>query len=162
MSNTKGLSMSELITMHNELADKLGVAQETSFKTKVAASAAINALELKMEQATNTPVDVDFDPSATDGIDGMDVATTDKSKYNSSGKRGPTQGVGAYAKELLVADPLATNSQIVELVKERFPTAKTTAGCIAYYRTAMAKAAKAEDEPASEDTEEEVVKEASV
>jgi len=162
MSNTKGLSMSELITMHNELADKLGVAQETSFKTKVAASAAINTLELKMEQATNTP-NVDFDADASTTIDGVDVAptaTSDKQKYNSSGKRGPTQGVGAYAKECLVAEPLATNAQIVEMVKTQFPTAKTTAGCIAYYRTAMSKAKKADAEPA--DAADEVAEEAAV
>ena len=131
--------MSELIAMHNELAAKLGVGEETSFKNLAAARAAVTNLENKMNQATDPLADV------VSTVDTLEQAPKNNQIYNSSGKRGPTQGIGAYAKEQILAGK--TNPEILAEIAERFPSAKTTSGCIAYYRTALAKAAKAAEAP---------------
>jgi hypothetical protein len=135
MSDLKKLGMTELIALHNDLAEKLGVSTETSFKSLGAARAAISTLESKMNQAThNDPVDGMTDIPAADAAP---VSAEDRSKYNSSGKRGPNQGVGAFAKDQIAAGK--TNAEVLAMVKSQFPDAKTTTGCIAFYRTAMAK-----------------------
>lgn len=143
MTDLKKLSMSELISMHNELADKLGVAQETSFKNLAAARTAVANLETKMENVTNdttaedvqdTRIDVPSDPA---GSMPPVAANPDKAKYNSSGKRGPTQGVGEYAKQLITQG--LDNATVLAEVMKKFPSAKTSKGCIAFYRTALSK-----------------------
>lgn len=137
MPDLKTLNMSELIALHNELAEKLGVATENSFKDMKAARAAIRTLEQKMEQATNGTTEQAADVStetSTAAAPSTDDATQ---KYNSSGKRGPNQGVGAYAKELILAGK--NNADALAAVKAKFPDAKTTTGCIAFYRTALTK-----------------------
>lgn len=128
------MNMSELIARHNLLAAQLGVAEETTFKSLKAARAAVSNLEAKMNQATNTdPVD-----GMTDVAPATDAAPADdRQKYNSSGKRGPNQGIGAYAKERILAGK--TNTEIIEEIRANFPEAKTTPSCIAYYRTALKK-----------------------
>ena len=118
MSDLKKMTMSELIAKHNELNPSAPV---TEFKNLAAARAAVAALENPSEASTETAV----------------PATGDTQKYNSSGKRGPTQGVGAFAKEQIALGK--TNAEVLEAVKTQFPTAKTTTSCIAYYRTAMKK-----------------------
>lgn len=118
MSDLKKMTMSELIVKHNELNPASPV---TEFKNLAAARKAVEALE---------------NPGATPA-EGEAPATGDTQKYNSSGKRGPTQGVGAFAKEQIAAGK--NNAEVLEAVKAQFPTAKTTTSCIAYYRTAMKK-----------------------
>lgn len=148
---SKKLSMSELVTLHNELADKLGVSQETSFKSPAAARAAITTLETKlkviMNETTETvPSEIENQTAETEVLevpaDANDAPETaaevaDNSKYNSSGKRGPNQGVGAFAKALIAKGQ--DNATVLAAVKEQFPDAKTTTGCIAFYRNALAK-----------------------
>jgi hypothetical protein len=56
-------------------------------------------------------------------------------KYDSSSKRGPNQGVGEFSKNLIKEGK--TNAEVLEAVKAQFPAAKTTTGCIAYYRAAI-------------------------
>ena len=120
MSDLKKMSMSELIAKHNELNPAAPV---TEFKNLAAARAAVAALE---------------NPGAAPTTGAAPAPTTgDTQKYNSSGKRGPTQGVGAFAKEQIALGK--TNAEVLEAVKAQFPTAKTTTSCIAYYRTAMKK-----------------------
>jgi outer membrane murein-binding lipoprotein Lpp len=138
MQDLKKLGMTELIALHNDLAEKLGVSTETSFKSLGAARAAVTTLEQKMNQATNS--DTPFHDTTNPEVPATDApaaSDADRSKYNSSGKRGPNQGVGAFAKELIVAGK--TNTEVLAAVKERFPDAKTTTGCIAFYRTALSK-----------------------
>ena len=118
MSDLKKMTMSELIAKHNELNPASPV---TEFKNLAAARKAVEALE---------------NPGAAPA-EGEAPATGDTQKYNSSGKRGPTQGVGAFAKEQIAAGK--NNAEVLEAVKAQFPTAKTTTSCIAYYRTAMKK-----------------------
>lgn len=118
MSDLKKMTMSELIAKHNELNPASPV---TEFKNLAAARAAVSALENPGEAPA----------------EGAAPVAGDTQKYNSSGKRGPTQGVGAFAKERIAEGK--TNAEVLEAVKVQFPTAKTTTSCIAYYRTAMKK-----------------------
>jgi hypothetical protein len=57
------------------------------------------------------------------------------------------EGIGAFSKNLILEG--FTNAEILAKIVEKFPEAKTTAGCIAYYRNALKKAAK-NDEPAEQ------------
>lgn len=137
MPDLKTLNMSELIALHNELAEKLGVATENSFKDMKAARAAIQTLEKKMEQAQDGTSTTQEPTGDTGAAATPPVAGDAAQKYNSSGKRGPNQGVGAYAKELILAGK--NNADALAAVKAKFPDAKTTTGCIAFYRTALTK-----------------------
>jgi len=141
----KKLGMTELIAYHNELASSLGVATETSFKSLGAARTAIINLESKklaMNTETTAPVESTESPIEGSAPVAAVTATTSlisnsDQKYNSTGKRGPNQGVGAFAKELIVAGK--SNAEALALVLAKFPNAKTTTGCIAFYRTALSK-----------------------
>jgi hypothetical protein len=143
MSDLKSLGMTQLIALHNEMAEKLGIATETSFKSLNAARTAVTNLETKMNTATNTPTDTSTDSPFVGGdTPAADMAAPaadsgDRSKYNSSGKRGPNQGVGAFSKELIVQGK--SNAEVLAAVLAKFPDAKTTTGCIAFYRTALSK-----------------------
>jgi hypothetical protein len=48
------------------------------------------------------------------------------------------QGIGAFCKEQLMTGK--TNQEVFGLVKQQFPNASTTIGCVAWYRAAMKKA----------------------
>jgi len=140
----KKMGMTEIIAYHNELAEQLGVATESSFKSLGAARTAVINLESKkltMNQAPETQ-EAPFDAGAA-AIGNVVVGATapvdnTAQKYNSSGKRGPNQGVGAYAKEQILAGK--NNADALKAVLAKFPDAKTTTGCIAFYRTALSKA----------------------
>lgn len=125
----KGMSMSQLIEAYNRLADEKGLPHETEFKNLAAARTAITNLEMKMEDVKTAAVETDpaTAPAANEG--GAD------SKYSTVGKRGPTQGVGEFAKQLLMNG--MTTGDVLNKVREQFPTAKTSASCIAYYKAAL-------------------------
>ena len=131
----QGLSMSELIAKHNEMAAIKGIASVTEFKNLKAARTAVENLEKKMTEQSQTATAEDGTTTHTAA-----VAGEDNSKYNSSGKRGPNQGIGAFCKAEIVAGK--NNAEILEMVKAQFPDAKTTVGCVAFYRTALSKAGK--------------------
>ncbi len=143
--------MSEIIAAYNSLAAEQGKEEVTSFKNLAAARAALKTLE-------STPM-TDETPEIVDAVEVTDATEQDVipagnkggPKYNSAGKRGPTQGVGAFCKELIAEGK--TNAEILEAVAEQFPTAKTSKNCVAYYRAKM-KVAPVADE-VSEETEEE-------
>jgi hypothetical protein len=127
----KGMSMSQLIEAYNRLATERGLPNETEFKNLAAARAAITNLEnsntMTTEDQTITPDDVGTVPA--------EAVAGDPSKYSTVGKRGPTQGVGEFAKDLL-SKGMAT-ADVLAAVKAQFPTAKTSASCIAYYKAAL-------------------------
>ena len=126
MTDLKGKTMSELIALFNELATKVGKAQVTEFKSLAAARSAVTDMETKME----TPETV-----VVTGADVNAAIAGAPAKYDSSSKRGPNQGVGEYSKNLIREGK--TNAEVLEAVKAQFPAAKTTTGCIAYYRAAI-------------------------
>jgi hypothetical protein len=122
MSDLKKMSMSELIARFNAVAATKGVESVTEFKNLAAARAAVQSLE---EGKT---------VSKTTESTG-DAPVADSNKYSSSGKRGPNQGVGEFAKGMIRDG--ADNKAVLEAVKAKFEGAKTTMGCIAYYRAAV-------------------------
>lgn len=146
-------TMSEIIAAYNSLAAEQGKEEVTSFKNLAAARAALKTLE-------STPTMIEA-PEVVDAVEVTDAAEQDvipagnKSgpKYNSAGKRGPTQGVGAFCKELIAEGK--TNAEILEAVAEQFPTAKTSKNCVAYYRAKLKLAATPEDAAVPEDVTEE-------
>jgi hypothetical protein len=118
------MSMSELIARYNELASAKGVAPVTEFKNLAAARAAVTNLENANVTSENTAAEGTETQTAEGGA-----------KYSTVGKRGPTQGVGAFAKDLL--NQGMGTKEVLEAVLKQFPTAKTTASCIAYYKAAL-------------------------
>lgn len=125
MSDLKKMSMSELIARYNAVAATKGVATVTEFKNLAAARTAVEELESGKTMTTEQAP-----------AEGQQAATTgDAQKYNSTGKRGPNQGVGEFAKGLIKEGK--PNAEVLTAVKEKFPGAKTTMGCIAYYRAAV-------------------------
>jgi len=132
-------TMSEIIAAYNELAAAQGKDEVSSFKNLAAARAALKNLE-------STPMNEleDQAPEQAEAQDQTEViadAARRGPKYNSASKRGPTQGIGAFSKGLIAEGK--SNAEILEAIAAQFPTAKTTANCIAYYRAKMAKEAKA-------------------
>lgn len=146
------MSMSETIAAYNELAAAQGKEEVSSFKNLSAARAALASLSqtqgTQMNQEVETP-----ESEETQGAPGLDTPSNSGPKYNSAGKRGPTQGIGAFCKGLIAEGK--TNAEILAEVAEQFPTAKTTANCVAYYRAKLKLAAAAvpADEAAVEDAE---------
>lgn len=127
MSDLKKMSMSELIARYNAVAATKGVEAVTEFKNLAAARSAVQSLEEGKTVNTENPTE----GSTT----GATASAADSQKYNSTGKRGPNQGVGEFAKGLIKEGKL--NPEVLAAVKEKFPGAKTTMGCIAYYRAAV-------------------------
>lgn len=125
MSDLKKMSMSELIARYNAVAATKGVDAVSEFKNLAAARSAVQSLEEGKTMSENTTID------AGTG----DAAPADAQKYNSTGKRGPNQGVGEFAKGLIREGK--DNKAVLEAVKAKFEGAKTTMGCIAYYRAAV-------------------------
>jgi len=121
MSELKKLSMSELIARYNAIAASRGIAVVTEFKNLAAARAAVTQLE---EGKT-----------MTETVATTEAPAADAKKYNSAGKRGPNQGVGEFAKNMIRDG--ADNKSVLEAIKTQFPEAKTTMGCVAYYRAAV-------------------------
>ena len=143
MTDLSGKSMSELIALHNELASKLRVNPVTEFKNLKAARTAVTDLENKMNQTVETDATTETTDAGTVAVEGVTkhvLKGDDAQKYNSSGKRGPNQGVGSFAKELIVAG--LSNADVLTKVMTKFPNAKTSKGCIAFYRTALSKVGK--------------------
>jgi hypothetical protein len=147
------VNMSDLIAEHNVLASQLGRPQSSSFKSIEAAQAAI--LKLKTIQGSNMPDEPQTpeNPTAQEvlGEGATPVGVTDaqlqaamaaaaaaagSSPMNSVNRRGPTQGVGAYCKELILQGK--SNAEILAAVAVKFHgTAKTSASCVAFYRNAL-------------------------
>jgi len=132
----KKMSMSELIAQYNVLASARGLAPQNEFKNLAAARTAITNLESKMDTQVETqalPVD-GATPIGTTPSAAVATSTADP-KYSTVGKRGPNQGVGEYAKQLLTGG--MPTGEVLKKVLEQFPTAKTSASCIAYYKAAL-------------------------
>lgn len=135
--------MSEVIAAYNALATEQGKDEVSSFKNLAAARAALASLE---SGGTDTQAD-ELDPNR----EIIPESSNSGPKYNTTGKRGPTQGIGAFCKGLIAEGK--TNDEILEAITVDFPTAKTTRNCVAYYRAKM-KVASTVEAPADETEEE--------
>lgn len=152
MSNDN-MSMSELVSAIAVQAERTGMEAKSEFKSKAAAKHYLE--ELTARPDAGAPFEGDTEAREI-------IPAGDNSKYATVGKRGPNQGVGAYAKDLIRAGK--NNAEVLAAVAEQFPTAKTSKACIAYYRAkivaaqkAAQKAAAAPVEPAVEEVEEATV-----
>jgi len=109
------MTMDELLAAYNEKAEELGQPTAESFNSLKAARAAYKKL--------NKPAKA---PKASGEVTA----------------RGPRQGVGTFAKGLLLEG--MTNKEVLAEVLEQFPDAKTTLACIAYYKTKLIAAGQLE------------------
>ena len=146
MSNDN-MSMSELVSAIAVQAERTGLEAKAEFKSKTAAKHYLDELTAKPD--AGAPFE--------GGTEAREIIPAgDNSKYATVGKRGPNQGVGAFAKDLIRAG--MSNADVLASVTAQFPTAKTSKACIAYYRAkivAEQKAAEAPAEPAAEPAVEE-------
>lgn len=131
---SKSQTMSEIIAEYNAIAQEQGKEEVSSFKNLSAARAALKSIQTTESEPMNETVETETETETE-----APVNNTSGPKYNSAGKRGPTQGIGAFCKGLIAKGK--TNTEILEAVAEQFPTAKTTANCIAYYRAKVKLAA---------------------
>jgi len=137
-------TMSQIVAAYNELATAQGKELVSSFKNLSAARAALKSLESDTTMTNETVETVETVEAEEQVVAGLETPSNSGPKYNTAGKRGPAQGIGAFAKGM-IADG-KTNQEILDAIAAQFPTAKTTRNCIAYYRTQMAKAAKQDAE----------------
>jgi hypothetical protein len=116
MTDTNEMTMDELVEHYNEIAAELGKPTVETFKSLKAGRTALAKLTKPAEpKAAKTPKEPkEIDPNAP---------------------RGPVQGVGAFAKALLLEG--MSNKDAHAKVIEQFPTAKTSVACIAYYRSKL-------------------------
>lgn len=107
------MTLEEMVEHHNEIATEMGKPTVETFKSLKAARAAVAKLTkpAKAPKAAKEPVDPE--------------------KLG----RGPIQGVGAFAKELILEG--LDNKEVLKRVQEQFPTAKTSVSCISYYRSKL-------------------------
>lgn len=107
------LTKEEIVEAYNKIATEQGKPTVETFASIGEARKAYNVLTkpAKEEKPAKTPVDPE-----TLG-------------------RGPVQGVGKFAKELLLSG--MANKDVLAKVKEQFPSAKTSSACIGFYRTKL-------------------------
>lgn len=123
MSIYDDMSMSELVGHYNNLANAQDKKWVSGFKSLSEGREACARMEAGDDPATDVSTD--------------DTPAAKAQKYNTSGKRGPNQGIGVYAKEQIAAGK--TNEEILADIKEKFPEAKTSIASVAYYRSTLKK-----------------------
>lgn len=123
--DVREMDMDQVVAYVAELSEKLGEAPVEAFDSLGAAR--LHAMELEARVNDDRPVE---DP-------GTEAPKGDKSKYDTSGRRGPNLGTGAYAKQRIAEG--ADNKTILAEIHEKFPTAKTSMSSIAFYRNALKK-----------------------
>jgi hypothetical protein len=117
LQDLKGKTMEELVSMHNELATAKGAPTVEKFKSVEAGRIAVVKLA---KVATNGAKTVEAKKATGKGAEGR-----------------PRSGVGVFAKEQLLKG--GSNSEVLEVVKKKFPNNSTSLSCIAYYRNALVK-----------------------
>jgi hypothetical protein len=121
-ANLQTMEFTDLLDIYTTRCEELGKEPDDAHKTKEALIEAINALQGGEQQ---------------EGGDTSGEPSDKQQKYNSSGKRGPNQGIGAFAKEQIALGK--TNQEVLSMIETQFPTARTSMSCIAYYRNAIKK-----------------------
>lgn len=123
------MSLTELVVAYNDLAKTLGKPPRKSFKTKAEGLSALEKLdELAKAQTPTQEATTEKKEVAAEKRKAARPKTEGEPK-----QRG--QGIGAFCKELISQG--RTNAEILTAVQDKFPGAKTSAGCVAYYRNKM-------------------------
>lgn len=131
MTAIRKMNLEQATAYANEMAEKLGLPQ-TTYNSVTAARMACIDLENKMTTFDNTLLpDAPFDAEAPAEAP-AEATQAKQSKYDTSGRRGPNLGTGAYARQRILEG--ADNKTILTEIKERFPEARTTMASIAFYR----------------------------
>lgn len=141
MSNDN-MSMSELVAAIAVQAERTGSEARTEFKSKTAAKHYLDELTAKPDAGAPFEGGTEVEASGKPVL----IPAGDNSKYATVGKRGPNQGVGAFAKQLIREGK--NNAEVLAAVTAQFPTAKTSKACIAYYRAKIVAEQKATAAPA--------------
>jgi hypothetical protein len=123
----KEMSVAELVVAYNDLAKTMGKAPRKSFKSKAEGLKAIETLDAAVKKATPAQKVAEEKKEAV-----AEKRKADKPKTEAKPKG---QGVGAFCKDLIGKG--RTNQEILTAVQDKFPGAKTSAGCIAYYRNKL-------------------------
>jgi len=110
------MTMDEVIDAHNKLATEQGKPTVGTFKSLKAARAALVKLQT---------------PAAPKEV---------KERSPNAVERGPVQGIGVFCKQQIIEG--RTNKEILEMIAEQYPSAKTTGACVAYYRSKLVLAGK--------------------
>jgi hypothetical protein len=110
--NYMEMTMDEIVEYYNDLATARDLPTVETFKTLKAARTAVDKLLKPVAQK---------EPKATANPEALG--------------RGPVQGIGAFAKQLILEG--GSNKEVHAAVLENFPTAKTSVACIAYYRSKL-------------------------
>jgi hypothetical protein len=157
MTAIRKMSLEQATAYANEMAAKLGL-DPVTFDNVTAARMACIDLEKRMTDFDTTPADTTpaFD---ADPVKEVSIETSAPSKYDTSNKRGPNLGTGAYARQRILEG--ADNKTILAEIREKFPEARTSLASIAFYRNQVkqgvatspealrAKAAKLREEAAA-------------
>ena len=134
------------VTAHiSSLAAQLGIAPEEGFDSLTAARIYARQLEEQVSGFSQTQSEgntmndevqgAPFDGGQAPAADAAANEATDRSKYDTSGRRGPNLGTGAYAKQRIREG--ADNKTILDEIREKFPEAKTSMASIAFYRNRL-------------------------
>ena len=135
MTDLTNLSLEELQTLISDLEAQKGIEIQPPIEHR--GMALVRALELQ-GQTTQGETQVTEEVIETNvATNEPEADTSDKSKFNTVGKRGPNLGTGAYAKQR-IRDGL-DNKTILAEIREKFPEAQTSLSSIAFYRNAIKK-----------------------
>lgn len=123
------MSLVELALAYNELAKPLGKKPRKSFKSKSEGIKAIEALDSEAKKAT--PAQRETEAKKEEKAAKVKAAKPKAEK--AEGARKPRgSGIGAFCTDLIAKGK--TNDEVLAAVQKKFPDAKTTKGCIAFYR----------------------------
>jgi hypothetical protein len=137
MTSIRKMTLEQATEYANEMRAKLGLDPAT-FETVTAARMDCIDLESKMtafDATATADVPFDADQPVPENANAAAEQSTDagaKSKYDTSGKRGPNLGTGVYARQRIIEG--ADNKTILAEIHEKFPGARTSLASIAFYR----------------------------
>ncbi|TXH51685.1 MAG: hypothetical protein E6Q97_18025 [Desulfurellales bacterium] len=133
--DVKTMTMEEVTSFVHQSEDQLGLPRTESFKSLGAARMRALKLQSELNQPQgNTMIE---DQGTAPAPEVAPEVAVDKSKYDTSARRGPNLGTGAYAKQRIREG--ADNKTILAEIREKFPDANTSASSIAFYRNAVKK-----------------------
>ena len=131
MQDPRDMDLEQCLALAQELAANLGEPAPQSFDSLGEARMAV----LQLQERVNSGGTGDEAAPAAETKDKGGI-----SKYNTAGRRGPSQGIGAYAKAKILEG--LDNKAILEDILATFPGAKTSMSSISFYRNALKHPAK--------------------
>ncbi len=131
MTAIRKMSLEQATAYANEMSAKLGL-DPVTFDNVTSARLACIDLENRMTSFDTAPAETDTPAFDADPVQDTTVVTGAPSKYDTSNKRGPNLGTGAYARQRIIEG--ADNKTILAEIREKFPEARTSLASVAFYR----------------------------